>query len=146
GDDHDDRVWEKERKHDDCAQPDEPHPRRHRGHRPAAVQRDHRQQVEEVQEEAGEGQRGPHVAAGQPRDRQARRRADRPEDPASPTRASAAALPPSDLAQTTAPMNGMNTGALAFTPSRRSAMTWPISWTKSRITNPMAKRQPQISE
>ena len=65
--------------------------------------------------------------------------------PASPTRASAAALPPSDFAQTTAPMKGMNTGALALTPSRRSAMTWPISWTKSSTTNPTANRQPQIS-
>ena len=65
--------------------------------------------------------------------------------PARPTRASASALPPSDFAHTTAPRKGMKTGALASTPSRRSAMTWPISWMKSRTTNPTANLQPQIS-
>ena len=40
--------------------------------------------------------------------------------PASPTRASAAASSPSDLAPTTAPRKGMNRGALAGIPSRRS--------------------------
>ena len=43
--------------------------------------------------------------------------------PARPTRASARALPPSERAAITAPMNGMNIGALALTPSRRSAIT-----------------------
>ena len=43
--------------------------------------------------------------------------------PASPTRASAAASSPSDLAATTAPRNGMNIGALASIPSRRSWIT-----------------------
>ena len=40
--------------------------------------------------------------------------------PARPTRASAVALSPSDLAVITAPRNGMNIGALALMPSRRS--------------------------
>ena len=39
----------------------------------------------------------------------------------------------------------MKTGALASTPSRRRAMTWPISWMKSRTTKPMANFQPQIN-
>ena len=63
--------------------------------------------------------------------------------PASPTRASASALPPSDFALMRAPRKGMKMGALAGTPSRRSWMTWPISWTKSSATNPTANFQPQ---
>ncbi len=38
----------------------------------------------------------------------------------------------------------MNMGALASTPSRRSWMTWPISWTSSSSTNPTANLQPQM--
>jgi len=53
-------------------------------------------------------------------------------------------LSPSDLAVTTAPRNGMNIGALAGMPSRRSWMTWPISWTKSSRTKPSANFQPQM--
>jgi hypothetical protein len=41
-------------------------------------------------------------------------------------------------------MNGMNSGALASMPSRRSWITWPISWTNSRITKPTANFQPQM--
>ena len=63
--------------------------------------------------------------------------------PASPTRASASALSPSDLAVTTAPKKGMNIGALAFSPSRRSWITCPISCTNSSTTNPAANSQPQ---
>src|SRR3954466_3133830 len=65
--------------------------------------------------------------------------------PARPTRASASASLPSDLAATTAPRNGMNIGALDLMPSRRSWMTCPISCTRSRSTNPTAKLQPQKS-
>ena len=63
--------------------------------------------------------------------------------PARPTRASASALSPSDRAVITAPMNGMNIGALALIPSRRSAITWPISCRNSSSTNPAANSQPQ---
>jgi hypothetical protein len=42
---------------------------------------------------------------------------------------------------TAAPRNGMNIGALASMPSRRSWMTWPISWTSSK---PAANFQPQM--
>ena len=54
----------------------------------------------------------------------------------------ASALPPSDFAHTAAPKNGMKTGALALMPSRRSAITWPISCTKSSRTKPTANFQP----
>ena len=37
----------------------------------------------------------------------------------------------------------MKTGALASTPSRRSAMTWPISWMNSGATNPTANSSPR---
>ena len=63
--------------------------------------------------------------------------------PARPTRASAVASSPSDFAITAAPRNGMNIGALASIPSRRSWMTWPISWTSSSTTKPTANFQPQ---
>src|SRR5206468_2453082 len=43
---------------------------------------------------------------------------------------------------TNAPTNGMNTGAPAGMPSRRSATAWPISWTKISSTKPAAKAQP----
>jgi len=46
---------------------------------------------------------------------------------------------------TTAPRKGMNIGALALMPSRRSWITCPISWTNRRITKPIANFQPQIS-
>ena len=62
--------------------------------------------------------------------------------PARPTRASAVASSPSDFAITAAPRNGMNIGALASMPSRRSWMTWPISWTSSSSTKPAANFQP----
>ena len=108
GDDEDDRVGEGERERDDRAEADEPHPRRQRGHRAAAVERGHRQQVEEVQEEAGEGQRRATGRCPSPR-RSAgtRRRRSVPRiGPARPTRASASALPPSDLAHTTRAQEG----------------------------------------
>ena len=43
-------------------------------------------------------------------------------------------------------MNGMNIGADASIPSRRSWITCPISWTSRRITKPAANDQPQMSE
>ena len=76
----DDRVGEHERQRDQRREPDEPHPRRHRRHRPAAVERHDRQQVEQVQEEPGEGQRPPEVVAGGVPDQDARGRADAAED------------------------------------------------------------------
>ena len=39
----------------------------------------------------------------------------------------------------------MNIGALALIPSRRSAITWPISWTNSSTTKPTANAQPKNS-
>ena len=42
-------------------------------------------------------------------------------------------------------MNGMKIGALAFTPSRRSWITWPISCTSRSSAKPTPKRQPQNS-
>ena len=65
--------------------------------------------------------------------------------PASPTRASAAASSPIDFAAITAPRKGMNIGAEASMPSRRSWITWPISCTSSSSTKPTANGQPQIS-
>jgi hypothetical protein len=53
-------------------------------------------------------------------------------------------LSPSDFDHTAAPKNGMKTGALAWMPSRRSWMTWPISCTNSSTTKPTANFQPQI--
>ncbi len=38
----------------------------------------------------------------------------------------------------------MNIGADAGMPSRRSAITWPISWTSSSTTKPSANVQFQI--
>ena len=83
---------------------------------------DDRQQVEQVQEEAGEGERrqnsrcrvasaiGMHAAApSEPR-----------IGPARPTRASASGVVAQRLGPHRAPRNGMNTGALASMPSRRS--------------------------
>ena len=103
----------RERQHGQREEPDEPHPRRQRGHRAPAVQRDDRQQVEEVEEQPGEDERVPEVVAASliaigssasapsvPR-----------TGPARPTRASAVALSPSDFAMTAAPRNGMNIGA-----------------------------------
>ena len=66
--------------------------------------------------------------------------------PARPTRASARAFSPSDLAVMNAPRNGTNIGALAFRPSRRSWITWPTSWMNRRITKPAANDQPHSSE
>ena len=84
---------------DQRAEAEEPHPRRHRRHRAAAVERHDRQQVEEVEEEA----RRRRARARKSLLRQlarppgnARRRACRASGPASPTRASASALSPSD--------------------------------------------------
>jgi hypothetical protein len=65
--------------------------------------------------------------------------------PASPMRASASALPPSERAPTAAPRKGMNSMKLGLTPSRRIWMKWPISCTNKRATNPTANFQPQIS-
>ena len=62
--------------------------------------------------------------------------------PARPTRASAVAFLPSDFALITAPRNGMNIGALALIPSRRSAITCPISWISSSTVNPAANAHP----
>ena len=38
----------------------------------------------------------------------------------------------------------MNIGADARMPSRRSWITWPISWTSSRTTKPIANQKPQM--
>ncbi len=65
--------------------------------------------------------------------------------PASPTRASAAASSPIDFAEITAPMKGMNIGADALIPSRRSWNTCPSSWRSRRSTKPIEKSQPKIS-
>ncbi len=40
----------------------------------------------------------------------------------------------------------MNIGALACMPSRRSWITWPISWTNISTTKPTANVQPKNSE
>ena len=66
--------------------------------------------------------------------------------PASPTRASAAASSGSFFIVTNAPRKGMNIGALAGMPSRRSWNTWPSSCRSSSNTKPSANFQPQISE
>jgi hypothetical protein len=42
-------------------------------------------------------------------------------------------------------MKVMNMGALALMPSLRRAITWPISWTKSKMTKPRANHQPKKS-
>ena len=65
--------------------------------------------------------------------------------PARPTRASAPASLGSCFIATNAPRNGMNIGALAVTPSRRSWITWPISWMNSSATKTAPNFQPQIS-
>ena len=65
--------------------------------------------------------------------------------PASPMRASASALPPSERAPTAAPRNGMNSIQLGFTPSRRIWITWPISCTNSSATKPTANGKPQMN-
>ena len=59
-----DRTREEEGRRDQQPVADDPHPRRQRSHRPTAVQRQHGQQVEEVQQEADEGQRLPEHVAG----------------------------------------------------------------------------------
>jgi hypothetical protein len=46
---------------------------------------------------------------------------------------------------TTAPMNGMKSGADAGTPWRRSSSTWPISCTKISSTRPRPNHQPPRS-
>ena len=38
----------------------------------------------------------------------------------------------------------MNSGAVAGTPSRRSWITWPISWIRSSTVKPSANRQLQM--
>ena len=58
----------------------------------------------------------------------------------SPTRASAPASFGSSFIATTAPRNGMNIGALAGMPSRRSWITCPISWTRRSRTKPTRER------
>ena len=40
----------------------------------------------------------------------------------------------------------MNIGALASMPSRRSWITWPISWMNISTTKPAANSQPHSSE
>ena len=99
-DDQQDRVAGDEQQRDERAEADEPHPRRHRGHRAAAVERHDGQQVEEVEEEADVGER---AAAGRCRwPRRSPGTTAAPSvpriGPASPTRASASALSPSDFA------------------------------------------------
>ena len=127
-----------------AAEPDEPHPRCERRHRPAAVERDHRQQVEEVQQEAGERQRRAEVVAAWRRRSEAGRRADAPEHRAGEADARLGERVAAERrAQMTAPRNGMNIGAEALTPSRRNAITCPISWTKSSTTKPTANASPR---
>ena len=136
---------EQEHQRDQRREPDEPHPRRHRGHRPAAVERHHRQQVEQVQEEARVRERAPQVVAGDLPDEDADGRADAAEDGAgeSDTRFRGGVVAERARGDT-APRNGMNIGALALRPSRRSAITWPISCTNSSAMKPAANGQPQI--
>ena len=64
--------------------------------------------------------------------------------PARPTLASAQAFFGISFMPTNAPRNGMNIGAEAGTPSRRSWITWPISCTIRSSMNPSANRQPQM--
>ena len=65
--------------------------------------------------------------------------------PASPTFASATAFLGISRIPITAPRNGMNSGAVARTPSRRSCNTCPYSWISSNNTNPTANSQPHSS-
>ena len=107
--------------------------RRHRRHRAAAVERDDGNQVDAG---SGRSRRRRARAAGRcPSASPIARQAAAPSvpriGPARPTRASASALSPSDLEKMAAPRNGMNIGALALIPSRRSWITWPISCTNS---------------
>ena len=62
------------------AEADDPEGRRDRRHRPAAVERRDRDEVEQVQEEADEGQRAEEVVAGGGVERQRHEAADRAED------------------------------------------------------------------
>ena len=71
-------VTEQQRDH--RAEPQKPHPGRHRRHRPAPVERDDGNQVDQVQEEADVGERPKQVAVRGLGDRQADRGAERPED------------------------------------------------------------------
>jgi hypothetical protein len=49
------------------------------------------------------------------------------------------------LAEITAPRNGMNIGAEALIPSRRSWKTCPSSWRSRSSTKPIEKSQPKIN-
>ena len=79
-DQQDDRVREHEREHDQAGKPDEPHRGGHRRHRAAAVERDDGKQVEQIEEEAGEGERAPEVVARRVPDEHARGSAEAAED------------------------------------------------------------------
>ena len=74
-----DRVGEHERGHHEQPEPDDPHPGRQRGHRPAAVQRKDGEQVEEVEEEADERERLEQLVAGQRVDPERHESRKRPE-------------------------------------------------------------------
>ena len=67
------------------AEPEEPHPGRHRGHRAPTVERHDGHQVEEVEEEADVGERAQQVAvdglAYAPADGRAGGAEDRPREP-----------------------------------------------------------------
>src|SRR5205807_975871 len=133
------RVREDEYQRNERGESREPHPRRHRGHRSSTVKRDNRQQVEQVEEEAGERERTPQSFPVACHTRMHAAEPILPRiGPASPTRASATALSPSDRALTTAPRNGMNIGAVALIPSLRSWITCPSSWMSSSSTKPTA--------
>ena len=115
------------------AEADEPNPRRHRGHCPAAVERHDGDQVDQVQEEADIGQGPQQVAVERFGDPQAGGRAEPCRGPGPP----APRAPPPGRSRgicsiITAPRKGMNIGALALMPSRRSWITWPISWMKQQ--------------
>ena len=58
-------MGKRDRRRDEEAVADEPHPRRQRRHRAAAVERQHRQQVEQVEEEAHERERLEQLVAGE---------------------------------------------------------------------------------
>ena len=89
-DDQQDRVGELELQRHQRAEAQEPHPRCHRRHRPSAVQRDDRQQVEQVDQEAHVRQGQQERAAGERARQRHRRRprgcpgSGRPAPPAPP--------------------------------------------------------------
>ncbi len=134
-----------EEQRDERAEPEEPHRGRHRGHRAAAVEGDDGYEVDEVEEEGDVGERAQQVAVQGFGEREADGGAERAEDRAGQADAGLGegVVGRATSIITTAPRTGMNMGALAGTPSRRSWKTWPISCTNSSSTNPAANSQPK---